>query len=60
MMFFKNWLDELDDNSNLENGKPSNSFFTYHVTAITILNILNILNPTPLSIRNLGMESLSL
>ena len=26
-------LNELDDSNNLENGKPSNSLLTYHVTA---------------------------
>ena len=43
----------LNKNSdNLENGKPSNTLFTYFVT---ILNILHTSNPNPHNIKNLRM-----
>ena len=43
-------LNELDNSDNLEDGRPSNTLFTYYVTG---LNILHISNPAPLNIRNL-------
>ena len=43
-------LNELDNSYNLEDGKPSNTLFTY---MLLVLNILHALNPTPLNIRNL-------
>ena len=48
-------LNELNNNDNLEDGRPSNALLTYHVTSMKILHILN---PKPHSTRNLKMESL--
>ena len=46
-------LDELDNMDNLEDGRPSNILFTYHVTADKDFTRFH-------STRNLKMESLSL
>ena len=45
-------LEELDNSDNLEDGRPSNTLFTYYVTGPDILHVSN---PTPLNIRNLRM-----
>ena len=45
-------LNELDNSDNLEDGDPSNTLFTYYVTA---LNILCVLNPNPHNIGPLRM-----
>ena len=48
-------LDELDNTNNLENGKPSNTLFTYHLTAYEDSTYFE---PYTLSIRNLRTASL--
>ena len=45
-------LKELDNSDNLENGKPSNTLFTYYVTGPEYSMHFE---PTPLNIRNLRM-----
>ena len=50
-------LNEIDNTDNLEDGKPSNNLFTYHVTGSEDLTHLE---PTPQSIRNLKTEGLIL
>ena len=46
-------LDELDNSDNLEDGRPSNSLLTYHVTSNE-----DFMHFEPHSTRNLKMESL--
>ena len=45
-------LNELDNSDNLEDGKPSNTLFTYFVTS---LEYFTHLNPNPHNIKNLRM-----
>ena len=45
-------LNKLNNCDNLEDGKPSNTLFTYFVTS---LNILRVSNPNPHNIKNLRM-----
>ena len=48
-------LDELDNTNNLEDGRPSNSLLTYHVTSNEDLRVSI---PKPHNTRNLKTESL--
>ena len=48
-------LDELGNNDNLKDGRPSNKLLTYHITSMKILRISNL---NPHNIGNLKMESL--
>ena len=48
-------LDELDNSDNLEDGKPSNSLLTYHVTSEGDFTHFE---PQTPQYRNLKMESL--
>ena len=48
-------VDELNNSDNLEDGHPSNTLFTYHVTDDKDFTHLN---PKPHNIENLKMESL--
>ena len=48
-------LDELNNSNNLEDGKPSNSLLTYHVTNDKNFTCFE---PKPHNIGNLKMESL--
>ena len=50
-------LNELDNLDNLEDGRPSNTLFTYYVTSPEDFSVLN---PKPHNIGNLKMESLLL
>ena len=48
-------LDELDNTNNLEDGRPSNSLLTYHVTSNEDFTSFD---PKPHNTRNLKMENL--
>ena len=48
-------LDELDNSDNIEDGRPSNSLLTYHVTSNE--DFMNF-KPQTLNIRNLRMTRL--
>ena len=48
-------LNELDNSDDLEDGRPSNTLFTYYVTS---LDIICVLNPTTLDIRPSNMARL--
>ena len=49
-------LNELYNNDNLEDGKPSNNLFTYHVTGSEDLMHLELHTPPPPDIRPLILE----
>ena len=50
-------LDELDNSNNLEDGKPGNTLFTYHVSNPEYFTCFE---PTPHCTRNLKMTRLPL